>query len=173
MGIYGHSSCSYDANVVQKIGIMKPGIVCFGWACLMALAFSGCSNSSGNNVVVVDGDHKILLHGGNGAQLPYEIRASSAIQLDISHYQFMAEDGSSVKPDTVKLYDTAKRVYRLYPISGALMTLDAGTLNTVQGPAFEGFKPGHHLVLHVGRDNSGKPGAADMIDDWVALIIVK
>lgn len=139
----------------------------------MALAFSGCSNSSGNNVVVVDGDHKILLHGGNGPQLPYEIRPASGIQVDISHYQFVAEDGASVKPDTVKLYDTAKHVYRLHPISGDVMTLDASTLNTLQGPDFEGFKPGHHLVLHVGRDNTGKPGAGDMIDDWVALIVVR
>jgi hypothetical protein len=163
-------SLSSLGSIEHHMTIMKSRIIRFAWACVLSSAFVGCSNSTPKTVVVADADHQIL-PGSGRPQTPYEIPAASGIQLDIGQLQ-----GATVKPDTVQFFDGMKHLYRLaQPINGNVILLDASTLNATIGPAFEGFKSGHHYVLHVGRAKPGNhpPGDDDMTDDWVALIIVK
>lgn len=147
---------------------MKSGIIGLAWVFVLSFAFAGCSNSSHNTVLVADADHRILV---NGPQIPYEITPASGIQLDLTQLQ-----AATAKPDTVQFFDGTKHLYRFaQPINGNVILLDASTLTATIGPPFEGFKSGHHHVLHVGRAKPGNhpPGNDDMTDDWVAYIIVK
>jgi hypothetical protein len=160
-------------GIEHHMTIMKSRIISFAWACVLLLAFVGCSNSSHNPVVIADADHRITLGSGTGAELPYEIDSATGIQLDISKVQFTA-NGATVQPDTVYLFDGAQNLFHLAkPINGNVILLDASSLKAVTGAPFEGFRPGHHLMLHVGRENPANPGYEHMTDDWAALIIVK
>ena len=151
---------------------MKSRIIRFTWACALAIAFAGCSNSSHNTVLVADADHRIIL-GQRQEPKYYEIDVVSGIQVDTSQIQFTT-GGATVKPDTVYIFNGAKKLYHLAPpISGNVVLLDASTLNAVTGPPFEGFQSGYHLMLHVGRENPRNPGYEYMTADWAALILVK
>lgn len=152
---------------------MKSRIIRLAFACVLPFTLIGCSNSFHNPVLVADADHRITLGRSPGPELPYEIISASGIQLDISQVQFTA-NGASVGPDTVYLFDGAPNLYHLTsPLDGKVVFLDASSLNTVTGKPFGGFRTGHHLVLHVGRENPANPGYGHMKDDWAALIVVK
>ena len=151
---------------------MKTRNILFAGACGLLFAFAGCSNPS-NTVLVCDPDHQITLGQGHGPELPYEILPGSGIKLDVSKIQFTI-GGAIVKPDTVYIFNGAEKLYHLaQPISGDFVVLDASTLNALTGPPFEGFQSGHHLLLHVGRENAANPGYERMTAEWVALIVVK
>ena len=152
---------------------MKTKIIRFAFAFILPLAFAGCSGSSHNPVVVADTDHRITLGSGPGPELPYEIGSATGIRLDISQVQ-LTVNGATVKPDTVYLFDGAQNLYHLtQPINDNVVILDASSLNAVTGEPFGGFRSGHHLLVHVGREDSANPGYEHMTAEWVALIVVK
>lgn len=147
-------------------------------ACVLLL-MAGCTGSSHYPMVVADADHQITLGQGSGPETPYEIAANSGIRLDISHIQFTT-GGSTVTPNAVYIFNGSRKLYHLAkPISGNVVILDASTLDAVDapgfpaGPSFEGFQPGHRLMLHVGRENPDNLGYTNMTADWVSLILVK
>ncbi len=163
----------------HQIPNMKTKIIRFAFACILPFAFVGCSGSSHYPIVVADAPHQITLGKGPGPETPYEINATSGIQLDISQVQFTV-NGATVKPDTVYIFNGSRKLYHLpQPISGNVVILDASTLEAVNapgfqaGPPFEGFQSGHRLMLHVGRENTANPVYEHMTNDWVALILVK
>jgi hypothetical protein len=168
----------WAAHLCIKFKNMKIQTVSITFACILSLT-AGCTGSSRYPLVVADSDHRITLGKGPGPETPYEIDAASGIQLDISQIQFTI-GGATVKPDTVYIFNGSKKLYHLAKaISGNAVVLDASTLNAINGPAFqagppfEGFQPGHRLMLHLGRENSGNPGYETMTAEWVALIMVK
>jgi hypothetical protein len=160
---------------------MNSRIVRLAWVLVLSFAFAGCSdssNSSSHTVLVADADHQIVV-GQPQEPKYYEIDPASGVQVDISQIQFTI-GGASVKPDTVYIFNGSKKLYHLaQPISGNVVVLDASTLNAVKGPlfeagpAFKGFQSGHHLMLHVGRENPGNPNYETMSAEWVAMIMVK
>jgi hypothetical protein len=144
-------------------------------ACFLSLAFAGCSGSSNYPVVVADEEHLINL--GSQKDTPaYEIEPAGGVRLDIGQFKFIV-GGATVTPDTVQVWDVAPTRYRLHlaqPITNNVIVLDANTLSNVVsgGPAFQGFRPGHRLMVNVGRLSPLDVEPDHMTYDWEGLIIV-
>jgi len=135
---------------------------------------AGCGGSTHYPAVVADPAHSIE-PGSHKDTAAYGIHSAPGIQLDIGQFQFVS-GGTAVRPDTIQVWDVAPTRCRLsQPITGNVISLDATTLTNVAagGPPFQGFRPGHRIMINVGRTQFNAYDPHYMTYDWTGLVIVK